>query len=177
MALQHWYSIQCILFFFYSPIDSVIFNLSVFLKLEGDGGEEFHFSTSQKRRILNMDETNFSLDGGDGGHGGRPTSSITISGAICPGTSANKSKIASTLMCGSNAAGEALPLHIMFSSKAEDEKKYSINIEWPFGLPRVFAEFGHSSPQSFPASVTINQKMGTDSHVLAQLLQSYVERL
>ncbi len=63
-----------------------------------------------------MDKTNFSLDGSDEGCGGQPASSITISGAIRPGTSANKSNIASTLMCGSSTAGEALPLH-MFSSR------------------------------------------------------------
>ena len=65
----------------------------------------------------------------------------------------------------------------MFSSKAEDPNNYSVNIEWCFGLPRVFAQFGHSSPQSFPASVTVNPKGGADSRVLAQLLMSYVERL
>jgi hypothetical protein len=46
-----------------------------------------------------------------------------------------------------------------------------------FGLICVFAQFGHSSPQSFSASVTVNPKGRTDSHVLAQLLRSYKERL
>ena len=64
-----------------------------------------------------MDETNFSLDGSDGGRGGRPASSITISGAIRPGTSANKSNVASTLMCGSNAAAP------MFRSVSEYNKE------------------------------------------------------
>lgn len=82
----------------------------------------------------------------------------------------------STFMCGSNAIGEVLPLHIMFSSKAEEEKK-SMNIEWCFGLPCIFAQFGHSSLQSFPALVTMNPNGGTDSRVLAQVLRSNVEQL
>jgi hypothetical protein len=139
--------------FFYLPLDSITFDLFIclFFKHEGDEGEEAYFSVSQKWRILNMDEANFSLDGSDGGY------------------------VASILMCGSNTAGEALPIHIMFSSKAEDEKNYSVIIEWCFSLPRVFAQFGHFSLQSFPASVTVNPKGGTDSRVLAQLLMSYVE--
>jgi hypothetical protein len=30
-------------------------------------------------------------------------------------------------MCGSNAAGEAMPLHIMFSSDASNEENYAMN--------------------------------------------------
>jgi hypothetical protein len=48
----------------------IAFNLFVLLKLAGNEGEEVHFSTFQKQRILNVDETKFSLDGSDGGCGG-----------------------------------------------------------------------------------------------------------
>ncbi|MFN9978749.1 MAG: hypothetical protein ACK53Y_02485, partial [bacterium] len=68
-----------------------------------------------------MDKTNCSLDGNGGGQGGWPATNVTVSRAIHPGT-ASKSKIASTLICGSNAADEALPLHIMFYLKTKDEK-------------------------------------------------------
>jgi len=36
------------------------------------GAKEIVFSEEQKRRIINIDETNLSLDGSDGGRGGRP---------------------------------------------------------------------------------------------------------
>jgi hypothetical protein len=120
------YSMFCFLSF-YLPIDSIAFNTCNF----------FSMKVMKERRCISQPvrnrtwmKQNFSLDGSDEGCGGQPASSITISGAIHPGTSANKSNVASTLMCGSNAAGEALPLHIMFSSKAEDEKNYLVNIEW-----------------------------------------------
>jgi hypothetical protein len=83
-----------------------------------------------------MDKTNCSLDGNGGGQGGWPATNVTVSRAIHPGT-ASKSKIASTLICGSNAADEALPLHIMFYLKTTDEK-YSMNIEWCFWLNLCF---------------------------------------
>ena len=38
-----------------------------------------------------------------------------------PRNGAKQSWLVKQLMCGSNAAGEAMPLHVMFSSKAEGE--------------------------------------------------------
>jgi hypothetical protein len=85
--------------------------------------------------------------------------------------------VASTLMCGIDAASEPLPLHIMFSSPAQEENNYSLSAEWMFDLPRVYAQFGHDSHQSFCSPVTINSKGGMDSRVLHQVLMSYVEPL
>ncbi len=95
------------------------------------------------------------LDGSDGGRGGRPVASYIVSGARRPGTATNKASISSTLVCGSNAAGEPLPLHIMFSSSAQSEDYYSVSAEWMFDLPRVFVQFGHEASQSFPSTVTV----------------------
>jgi len=44
--------------------------------VEGEN-DTIEFSDRQKRRIFNLDETNFSLDGSDGGRGGRQASSYT----------------------------------------------------------------------------------------------------
>ena len=115
------------------------------------------FSEDQKRRIINIDETNLSLDGSDGGRGGRPSNTITIKGCQRPGTGQNKAGLSSSLMCGSNAAGEPMPLHIMFSSSAAEEKNYAVNASWLVGLPRVHALFGHEEEQCFPATVTTNE--------------------
>lgn len=118
------------------------------------------------------------MDGSDGGRGGRPASVISVStiGSRL-GTATNKTSVSSTLMCGSNSCGEPLPLHIMFSSKAEKEENYQVNAEWRFDLPRVFVQFGHPAPRSFPSTVTVKSKGGTDSRVLQQVLLSYVESL
>ena len=132
------------------------------------------FTEDQKRRIINIDETNLSLDGSDGGRGGRPSYSISIKGCQRPGTGQNKSGLSSSLMCGSNAAGEPMPLHIMFSSSASHEENYSVNPAWLVGLPRVAAKFGHDEVQCFPPTVTTNEKGGTDARVLAQVLKRYI---
>ena len=137
-----------------------------------DQGEVI-FSETQKRRIINIDKTNLSLDGSDGGRGGRPACSITIKHCQRPGTAQNKAGLSSSLMCGSNAAGEAMPLHVMFSSKAEEENM-AVKLSWIDGLPSVSGMFGHDEVKTFPASVTVNEKGGTDARVLRQVLMHYV---
>jgi hypothetical protein len=70
-----------------------------------DGTKEIIFTDDQKCHIINVDETNLSLDGSDGGRGGRPACTITVKLCNRPGTAQNKTNISSSLMCGSNAAG------------------------------------------------------------------------
>jgi hypothetical protein len=86
---------------------------------DDDGTVHVVFSEEQKRRICNMDETKFSTDGSDGGIGGRPANSVTISDTARSGTGTNKSSLSSTLMCGSNTAGKPLYVHVMFSFDAQ----------------------------------------------------------
>jgi len=145
--------------------------------IKENGEKEITFSEEQKRRIINIDETNLSLDGSDGGRGGRPACTITMKHCNRPGTAQNKTSLSSSLMCGSNAAGEAMPLHIMFSSDAKEADNYAVNAAWIVSLPRVKGTFGHQEEKVFPASVTTNEKGGTDGRVLRQLLLYYVKNL
>ncbi len=75
-----------------------------------------YFSELQKRRIINLDETKLSLDGSDGGIGGRPANVIIVKNQFRSGTATNKTNISSTLMCGSNAAGKYLYYFAFFSN-------------------------------------------------------------
>jgi hypothetical protein len=89
---------------------------------DDDGGGKVVFTDDQKRCISNMDETKFSMDGSDGEIGGCPANLITISRTTRYDTSTNKASLSSTLMCGSTAAGEPLPIHVMFYSEAQEKK-------------------------------------------------------
>jgi hypothetical protein len=104
------------------------------------------FLEEEKRWIVNMDETKFSTDGSDGGIGGRPTNSITMLGVARAGTDVNKARMSSTLMCGSNAAGEALPIHVIFSSDAQEEK-YQVDSRSLADFPCVRARFGQNDEE------------------------------
>jgi hypothetical protein len=57
-----------------------------------DGTDHVKFTEEQRRRIANMDETKFSMDGTDCGIGGRPTNSITIANITRSGTGCNKAE-------------------------------------------------------------------------------------
>jgi hypothetical protein len=80
-------------------------------------------------------------------------------------------------MLGSNSAGESMPVHIMFTSKAKDEGNYQINPKWIIGIPRVHGFIGHEEEKSFPATITVNPKGGTGSRVLMQYLNSVMGTL
>jgi hypothetical protein len=65
----------------------------------------------------------------------------------------------------------------MFSSDAQQQESYRIRGDWAVGLPKVTAFFGHSPEQTFPARLIYNEKGGTDSRVLNEVLKQYVEIL
>lgn len=95
-----------------------------FATKEADGS--LVFTEKQKQHIINIDETKLSDDGSDGGVGGRPPSTIHVKGQFRTGTATNKSSVSSTLICGSNAAGEAIPVVVVFPSERENEENYKI---------------------------------------------------
>jgi hypothetical protein len=76
----------------------------------------------QLRFIINFDETCLLLDGTEGRRGGRPE--ITLHDPRLPynGKRSNKDSLTATLVCGSNAAGEALPPHFQFQTKATTDE-------------------------------------------------------
>jgi hypothetical protein len=143
---------------------------------DDDGTGHVVFSEEQKRRICNMDETKFSTDGSDGGIGGRPANSVTISDTTRAGTGTSKSSLSSTLMCGSNGAGEPLHVHVMFYSDAQEEN-YSIDYRWIANFPHVQGVFGHEDAHKYCTQLNVNDKGGSDCHVLNQCLNGYQERL
>jgi hypothetical protein len=61
---------------------------------EQDGSVQF--SWEQRRCIINLDETNFSLNGSDGSQGGHTSQNITVAGVNRLGTAINKSIVSST---------------------------------------------------------------------------------
>jgi hypothetical protein len=143
---------------------------------DDDGTGHVVFSEEQKRRICNMDETKFSTDGSDGGIGGRPANSVTLSDTKRAGNSTNKSSLSSTLMCGSNAVGEPLSVHAMVFSDTQEEN-YSIDYRWISDFPRVQGVFGHEDVHEYCTQLTVNDKGGSNCRVLNQCLTGYQERL
>jgi hypothetical protein len=80
--------------------------------------------------------------------------------------------MSSTLMCGSNAAGEPLTVHVMFSSYAQEEN-FVVDYRWIAAMPRIQGIFGHKIVNEYCSQVTVNEKGGSDSRVLSQCLTAY----
>jgi hypothetical protein len=131
-------------------------NLDEFGFCDDDGNVGITFSEEQKRWIVNMDKTKFLTDGSDGGIEGRPSNSITMLGVAQTATTVNKASMSSTLMCGSNAGGEALPIHVMFSLDAQEEN-YQVDARLLPNFPHVCARFDHEDEQDLCAQVAINE--------------------
>ncbi len=55
------------------------------------------------------------------------------------GTAANKASASSTLICGSNAAGEPMPIFVVFSSDAENEANFRVRADWLVWMPKLTA--------------------------------------
>ena len=63
-------------------------------------------------------------------------------------------------MCGSNAAGEALPPHFQFQTKATTEEGQRIRNEVFAHVVSVRGQFGHDEEKDFDVTFGLNTKGG-----------------
>jgi hypothetical protein len=132
---------------------------------------------TMKKRILNLDETCLSLDGGNGNQGGRPT--VTYYDVHFPqlGKATLKSALTTTMISGSTAAGEPLPPHFQFQTSAQTAKAEAIRIETIRYMLDIRGTFGHESEQSFPISLGLNHKGGMDDQEFSEYLKKSIMKL
>jgi hypothetical protein len=128
--------------------------------------------------IINFDETCLSLDGSEGRRGGRPQMTLHIPRLPYAGKRANKDSLTATLVCGSNAAGEALPPHFQFQTKATTDEGERLRNKVFCHVPRVIGKFGHDHEKDFDVTFGLNTKGGMDDdefkhYVLNSILPLY----
>ena len=129
----------------------------------------------QLRFIINFDETCLSLDGSDGGQrSGRPA--ITLHDPRFPynGKQTNKDSLTATLVCGSNAAGEALPPHFQFQTKATTDDGQRIWNEVFQFCPSVIGKFGTNFERSWDCTFGLNTKGGMDNPEFEQYVMNSI---
>ncbi len=124
---------------------------------------ELVFEDGALSRILNMYETCISLDGSNGNRGRHPT--VTFYDKRFPqlGKATSKSALTTTMISGSNAAGEPIAPHFQFQMSAQSDEAKAIRIECMRYMLIVRATFGHDDEQSFSVSVGLNQRGGYQS--------------
>ena len=134
------------------------------VKNPGEDAEgEVVFFEGQKRRIINLDETDGSLDDTTGQRGGRPPMTFLAQDVSGGGTAVNKSGYSSTVICGSNAAGEPLPPHFQLKTTAQNELNQRIGVDWIANAKNVVAQFGFPVRCVLPCTFGMNEKAGMNA--------------
>jgi hypothetical protein len=119
---------------------------------------ELFFFPGQLYRIVNFD-----IDDTTGQRGGRPPTvfnSPAVSGGV---TAVNKSSYSATLIFGSNAAGEPLPLHFQLKTLAQTTEKQRMSINWFEKTQSVMVKFGLPEATARPCTFGMNEKAGMNT--------------
>jgi len=140
--------------------------------VEAEG--ELLFLPGQKERIVNVDETDGTIDDTSGQPGGCPP--IVFTGSDVPSglTSVNKCSYKTTLIFGSTAAGEPIPPHFLFKTAAKTSEGQRISIEWFSLCPRLRGKFGHDVPKDVPVIFGMNEKGGMNSVELQKYMKTVI---
>lgn len=117
----------------------------------------------QLKNILNFDETRLSLDGSQGNRGGRPEVIFFDPRFPQLGKATSKSALTTTMITGSNAAGEALPPHFQFQTKVLSAETTRIRYDVADFMPMVIGKFGADEVREWPTTYGMNEKGGMDN--------------
>lgn len=137
------------------------------------GKGEIVFFDGQLSRIINIDETDLSLDCTDGKGGGRPAA-VRGDPLLPQGADKkNKSSDRCTMLTGSTAAGEAIPPYAHFKSSAKSQNQRIDVSGWRF-ICNVEGQFGHDRRKRFLPTVGMNEKGGMNSEALFAYFQANI---
>lgn len=129
---------------------------------EKNENEDIHIPDDQLVRILNFDETCLSLDGSGSVAGGRPMAVFYNPHLPLVGRATSKTNATTTMITGSNAAGEAIPPHFQFMTAAQSEENQRLRMEMAIYFPPVVCKFGMDEAKPIQVSFGMNEKGGMD---------------
>jgi len=141
-------------------------------KTEEDTVEEGEvvFLPGQKERIVNVDETDGTLDDTCKQTGGRPPMVFTAPDVPGGSTSVNKCGYKTTVICGSTAAGEPIPPHFQLKTDAKTDEGQRVSVDWFRYCPQIRGQFGHPEHRLFPVTFGMNEKGGMNAVELKKYL-------
>jgi len=118
----------------------------------------------QKKRIVNFDETDGSLDNTQcKGGGGRPPLVFYARDMTGGATAASKSGYSPTIICGSDAEGEAIPPHSQLKTLAKSSHRECFSVEFIARCKDVCGVFGHKRRTLLPCTFGLKDKAGMNS--------------
>ena len=135
---------------------------------------ELVFFPGQLERIGNIDETDGSIDETSGQRGGRPAMTLFAPEVAGGATAINKSGYSSTIICGSNAAGEPFPPHFQLKTKAQTDEGQRLSVDWFTSTKDVIAKFGFPERRAFPCTFGMNDKGRMNSVELDKYIKNSI---
>ena len=141
---------------------------------DGDVEGELVFFDGQLNRIGNIDETDGSIDETTGQRGGRPAMTFFAPEVAGGATAINKSGYSSTIICGSNAAGDPFPPHFQLKTKAQTDEGQRLSVDWFTNTKDVIGQFGFPERRAFPCTFGMNEKGGMNSVKLDKYLKNSI---
>jgi hypothetical protein len=129
-----------------------------FATIGSDGRLEM--SEEMLRWILNVDETEVSLDGSKTIAGGRPAVSFHDPHFPLTQRPAAKSSLSCTGIFGSNAAGECMPIHWQLPTAATAEEREKLRFNFLRHVRSTRGRFGYGEERVWPCTIGLNEKGG-----------------
>lgn len=146
---------------------------------DGDEGE-VHIEPDQLHRIINLDESEVSIDGTNKLCGGRPGTTYAPSDKSLPtgATATNKAQNSATVICGSCASGYPVPPATYFPTKATKTENMKPPDGAEGGLMYVKGYWGLGRLTALKATIGANPKGGMDQDEFAKyLMECIINRL
>ena len=112
-------------------------------------------------RIINLDETDGSLDGTTGQRGGRPPMTFYSPAIAGGGTAANKSSYSCTVICGCTASGDPIPPHFQLKTLAQTSDGQ--RLDWFAHCRCVYGKYGGEHRIAHPCTFGMNEKAGMNA--------------
>ena len=81
-------------------------------------------------------------------------------------SAANKIWNCPALICGSNAAGDLIPVHFQLKTLSKMERGERLNIDLFKYTKKVIGTFGHRRRKDFPCTFVMNEKPGMNAQEL-----------
>jgi len=141
---------------------------------EDDVEGEIVFFEGQLDRIINLDETDGSLDNTCGNKGGRPPVVFCDPDLPSGAKAANKSGYSSTVICGSTAAGEGLPPHFQLRTLSQSDETQKISVDWFIHAVDVVGKFGFEAERVVPTTFGMNEKGGMNAIELDKYIKKAI---
>ncbi len=119
----------------------------------GPDGDQLLFEPDQLRRILNVDESEISLDGSSSMAGGKPAVIFYDPHLPMVSRSAAKSSLSCTGIFGSSAAGECIPPHWQLPTAATSADREKVRLDFFQHFRKTSGRFGWPEKKEFPATI------------------------